>query len=316
IWDAESYPPEVVREKVEKVLEQDLQKRRWEEMKSELLASQPIVMEPETALEDSSPDEAIVLRFDGEELSRRELELRLQAGAVPRRLDQLSAPVLTQLMQASVLQSRGARRARDLGLHLDEDLHEWRRRQILASAEMVKRVNERVEVPTREDVIEYFESHRDDFRRPPGYDLSLLRIPLVAGNERETYARGLEAEDQIRTARMSFEEAVSVFAPSQTSKPRIGWVERSRVATLGRGVLAEVDRLQPGELSRLVQEESFLYLIQLHDRQAERPMSMPEAESAVTRKLGNLRVGELQDEISRQLRDELEVRLASQSPLS
>ncbi len=289
-------------------------KRDWEDFQAELLRQARPRFDLAAARRTAAGPEDVVARFDGGQLTRVDLREALRSGVVKRDAGTLGDEALRRILERLVIRARSARRARDLGLDQDPELEErlaWRRLQVLAGDELRRRIQERLEPHTQQQIRTYFEAHRERFRRPPHYDLAIIRIDLEAGRERQLYRRADELREQLAAGDLDFPGAARTHSahPSAERGGALGWVSRRQVAGFGPLVQKHADGLAPGQTSELLQRERSLFILRLNDRQEARPLTWEEASATAEARLGQEQVAEIQERIEQRLKADLEVRL-------
>lgn len=185
---------------------------------------------------------------------------------------------------------------------------------ILANKEIRRRVEERFEDPTDNEVREYFEDHRSEFRNPAELDYMAIRIAFDDGTVVDAHDRARRALDAVHSQQLSFEEAVRRFSDGGTNgAPLTETVLSTRFAGYGPSVDAAVKTLEPGQVSGLIRQDDRFWIIKLIDRRPPHAMEFGEARDLARRRLGQQRVDSLTNRIESDILASLEVTLIRES---
>lgn len=228
-------------------------------------------------------------------------------------LDGSRPALVRRLAEEQVFRLAASREAVARGLDRDERVRAsqlWKRRKILATAQMAELVNARLKKPTPEEVREYFASRRESFRQPASYDVSILRLPYRVATLRADFDRAERTLARVRSGETSFEEASRAHSDhsSASAGGRLGWRTAVELAWLGPRGFKALQALRDGETSGLVQEDDAFLVLKLWGRREPRPMTLEEAAPAALQRLGNERTAALQKEIEAALTSRLELR--------
>lgn len=258
-------------------------------------------------------DSEIVARYDGGTISRTDLSAWRRILAVPSPND--PSEEVTQSTAEQLLETRlAAAEARRLGLDRDPTLTErleWEEAVYLATRRLAALVAGEVTRPSEAEIRSYFEAHRDRFVRRQHFDLSVILRTATEEDLPRVYAETLALRDRIEHGEVDFATAARAHSehPSSANGGRLGWVARFRMAALGRNVFNTILEMQPGETSRLVQQDRALWIVRLHGVEPERPLTWEEAREAVEAALGNEITQRVKDAIESRLRSGLEIEL-------
>ncbi len=289
-------------------------KRDWENVQAELLRQAPPTFDLEAARGASAKPGDVVARFEGGTLTRGDLLAALRSGPATRDVGDLSDQALRRRLERLVVRALAAHRARGLELDRDPELIErldWQRRQVLAGDELSRRIQAQLEPPTEQEIRAYFEAHPRRFQRPAQFDLAVIQVDLVAGEERQTYRRADELRQQLAAGELDFAGAARAHSvhPSAKVGGALGWFSGQQLAGFGPLVHRNVSRLAAGETSELLQREQSLFILRMNDRREARRLTWEEASAAAEARLGRERVAEIQERIEQEIRAGLEVRL-------
>ncbi len=293
-------------------------KRDWADFQAELLAAGAPRFDLAVARDPAAAPEAVVARFEGGQRTRGELLAAL--ATAPKRRDpaDLGDGALRRLLEGLAVQALAAERARALSLDDGPELRrrlEWQRRRLLAGDEMGRRVQGQLEPLTEKEIRAWFEAHRGDFKRPRHYDLALIRVGLMEGEERQRYRRAEEVWARLEAGELDFAAAARAHSdhPSAAGGGALGWLSNRQLAGFGPRVANTVAALAAGEISELVQDDRSLYILRLDGLQEARPLTWEEAVEKAEQKLGNERVAEIQARIEAEIKAGLEVRLVGEA---
>ena len=244
-----------------------------------------------------------------------ETELRWLAG----KAGAASAEARRRLLEEQVVLRAAAARARARGLDRDPALRaqlQWRRASLLATDEIARRLNQALVPPTDAEMRAHFAANRERYRSSVRVDLSLIAWDLDQAQLRRQYAEVEAVLARLRSGALAFEQAAREMSkhPSAPQGGRIGLVPMEELAPLGPNVFWTVEALSPGGIGEPVQQDGWIYLVKLWERQPSRPLTFDEAASRVEQELGDARVAALQKEREAEARRALKFELAPVEP--
>lgn len=241
--------------------------------------------------------ESPVVEFQGGQV--RLVGLQVLAGAAP---ETLSAESRRSLLEEQVVRAAAAARARALRLHERPELEarvRWQRARLLATEEIARRINLGLTSPTAAEIRAHYERNRERYLTPLKVDVSLIEWAAEPTRLRAVFDAAEAVLSRVQSGAVTFEAAareVSVH-PTAASGGRTGLLPMVELSVLGPNLFRTVERMSPGETSRLVQQESRLFAVKLWERQAPRPMTYDEAAHGVEKELGDARVAARQKEL-------------------
>jgi peptidyl-prolyl cis-trans isomerase C len=240
-----------------------------------------------------------------------EAELRWLAGKGGAR----SGEARRRLLEEQVVLLASAARARTRGLDRDPALRaqaHWRRASLLATDEIARRLNQALVPPTEAEMRAHFAANGERYRSPVRVDVSLIAWELDKTQLRRQYAEVEGVLARLRSGALAFEQAARELSkhPSAPQGGRIGLLPMEELAPLGPNVFWTVEALSPGQIGEPVQQDAWIYLVKLWERQPSRPLTFDEAAARVEQELGDARVAVLQKEREAEARRALQFELA------
>lgn len=306
--------PEEVRQMVINHFTRIEEKAGWQAFQDELLAKADARWHLDRVDAPERGDETVVAGFADQELTLA--ELRFLVAGLPGRPDVsgLDPARLRGLAEGWVVQKAATRRARVLGLaddpELDERLH-WQRLRRLAGAELDRRILEDFAPPEEAEIRAYFEEHHGDFQHPPHYDVAVIVIPLVEGEERRHYALAQELWRDLAAGGRDFAGTAREHSqhPSAAKGGAMGWLSKRALAQFGSRPMQVLTALVPGGgLSELVQHQGQLFLFELRGFRPAENKTWEEAAGDAEKRLAGERIEGLRARIEAQLIAALDVR--------
>ncbi len=319
--EEEQRPPLAqIRQRVEKNLREERLAEHWSAIEERAAA---VSIDLEAAR--SGGDRPVLelpgtLRLSGAE-ARALLQVRgirvPEGGLPPLRLE--------NLLRGFVEQHLAAEKARALGLDRTPEaraLMEWSRRSQLATEWTKSELKKRFVPLQEEEIRAYYDANRERYRRPPQIHLEVIAIPAERSELRRLFQQGEALVEEIRSGRSSFAEVARLHSrhSSAAKGGRVGWLDRTQIAAMGRNVLATVEELEPGEVSGLVQQPegmsgaSNLWILRKLESRPAKRLSYEEAAVAAENGLGNERTRALQAEIRREVLEKLQLRRPGAEP--
>jgi peptidyl-prolyl cis-trans isomerase C len=264
---------------------------RQAELRSELLREAA----PRFA-EGLGADDSAAVEFQGGRVTVGELRF-LASGP----LAELSAESRRASLEEQVVRVRAAARARERGLDRDATLRataRWQRARLLATEEVVRRVNRFLVPPTDAEMRAHYQRNRDRYQSTVQVDVSVIQWRLEAQPARQ-FAEGEALLRRLQSGELTFEQAAreSSVHSSSAQGGRLGFLAPGDLAQLGPHVFRTVGDLAPGQTSGLVQQDKSLFLVKLWERRPARPLAYEEAVQLVEKEVGDARVAALQKEL-------------------
>ncbi|MCD4748867.1 MAG: peptidylprolyl isomerase [Thermoanaerobaculales bacterium] len=295
------------REKVRSILVRRETRRKWERLQQKLLEEAGphyafrALQDPET------PEETIVLRHAGGELTYRQAATLLRSSARSgTNFSQWPESRLKAALDASIVQSMAARRARDLGLDQGPEIQarlRWRRKETLSMQELARMVSQRITAPSPEEIRKEIENNPLRYRLPAESLLSGIRLDGTAEDLRSRYEEATGLVEGIRAGELDFAKAAGRRSdhPSAAKDGDLGRHTQAQLASLGSSVAANVQEMELDEIRGPIQEKAALWILQLRDRSDPRPMDFAEARPLAEERLGNRHARALQLEIEAEI---------------
>jgi parvulin-like peptidyl-prolyl isomerase len=262
--------------RIRAALRRDNREAAWNRLRDDLLAAAGVAVFDD-AIAGAGPGTPIGV-VDGEPLTYGAVDAlarRLGGGSQPDR--QTDARIRATIL-AHAFTRLAAERARRLGLEPAPDTLArslWERRSRLAEAELVRRALEAPLVIEEAEIRAHYEADPSAFAVPAEALVSVLQLRLDGDVEtlRQQTERARGTRERIRRGEVDFAAAAREVSehPSAPDGGDVGWRPRRWAAGLGPNVMAELDRLQPGEVSEVVRQDD-LWILQLRDR---RPARVP-----------------------------------------
>ncbi len=270
--------PDEVRAKLREGLLRQRRRQAWSGYQQRLLTAAPLQIDPGTA--------SAVLELPGYRLGREDAAelVRLRWPASGHAPD---AEEMTALLQRWALGVLEARRAVELRLDREPETAatlRWRQMDILAHAELSRRLQPMLPKPTEVQLRHYFEDHRGRYREPTAYDLAVIDFgePDPAHGE-AMLRRAVEAARRVITGELSFAEAARRYSkhPSAAAGGSIGWRTQHQVALWGPTASRAIFALTPGESTDLLHLESGLKMYSLREVRKARDLPFKKVEDRV-----------------------------------
>jgi parvulin-like peptidyl-prolyl isomerase len=259
--------------------------------------------------------DVIVVRSNRGSLTRAGAELVAAAGSAGRARWGGSRERSTRAFERHFIRVAAAARAAELGLDrhggMAERLH-WTRTKLLAGEMLRVLVEERFVAITVDEMAAFWEGNRGDYRRRPQYFLTVIRIGVEADRARESWIAAQNLWDRLQEGVIGMNEAARRHSdhPSAPAGGTIGPVDRRQLAATPN-LLQAVDRLQPGAVSRVVEQDSGYWIVRLDRIEPERELTFEEARSLVENDLGNQRALQLQQQIEDEILSAARVRIVA-----
>lgn len=306
-----------------------LRKKRSEaldaELSAQLLAGVEIDLQP--LLLTSAPQDAIVIRVEGRPMLRaNEVRALFRHRGFRRPLTEVDPAALETRIKALAVSLRASDRARGQKIDRQPEVAQalrWDRLGILASEEIAARVQQRF-VPLDDQAVRaQFEAHPRRYRWRASFQLAAIALRAGRNNLRAQHARARRIAGDLAHGRVSFADAAAANSelPSASHGGMLGWLSRQRVSSLGPSVWAVVQRLEPGQISELVEQQedlagdTTLWILELIDRKPARPMRFEEARRRAKNDLGNQRLRELEQQVLAEVEAGLDLVLQEPWPI-
>lgn len=272
-----------------------------------------LLREAEPRFEDEGGgDDAAAATFKGGQITEAQLRwLAASPGAGP-----LTAGYRRSLLEEQVVLLMAAERARRQGLDRDPVLrarNRWQRATLLATEEVIRRINRTLSPPTEEDMRAHYRQGRERYVKPVEVDVSVILLPLDPASIKQQFAEAEALLGRLRAGELPFEEAARKVSRhgSAARGGRLGFLLPPQLAQLGPNVFRVVQELSPGQTSGLIQDEKELWIVKLWDRRPERPLTYEEAADQVEKELGDSRVAALRAEREAEARRALKLQVRS-----
>ena len=287
---------------------------RWRELRTEMVAATEIGYDLEAMRNPGTSRDELVGRVGGREVSLAEMDGLLRAMRAGRVPDGVRERQVLAALEGLAFGMGVAERARRLGLAERPEVAaalSWARSEVLLTEAVRRRAEDELEPPTETELREFFAEHPRVFRRPPAYDLSVLRLAVDPESPREQVLAAEEGLAALRAGDTTFAAAARASSqhPSSEAGGRLGWVPRPRVAAMGPAVLRTVSDMAAGDTSEVVLQDRGLWIVHLHDTRPAVEPSFEEVATEVEARVGTRRGNELAAQIERELIEALDVRL-------
>ena len=309
--------PEDLRAVARRLLEKKAFDAAWDELQETLLAAADPHYRWQALDADPRDPDATLVELAGDRLSLAEVERLLTNSRFPVEIDRIPRPQMQQRIEKYLRARRSRREVERLGL-ADRDgqgaRRLWARRKVLADRARIHLVEAELEIPTEDEIRQYWQAHREEFSRLPFYHLAGIQWPLGGDDDRAVYRQAERVVHQIRTGEISFEEAAKQHSihPSAANGGRLEPISRRLLPhQYGLKVLRAVLAMEPGAMSDLVAEKKFLWILRLDAVEEERLMTWDEARTAAENKLGTERTRAIEARILDDWMDRLGIEIAS-----
>jgi parvulin-like peptidyl-prolyl isomerase len=282
---------EEIRNRVRNSLTRYREKMRWRELRESLLTPAAPKIDPVSR--------ETVLEMDGYVLDAESWAALLVLRAGDEAAAAMSLAQQSEMLRTWALGVAGVQRAVGLGLHREPQTAaalRWKQLDVLAQAELVRRVDARLTEPDEADLRRRYDANARRYYEQESYLLGLIQISDDEITSREAVELANEVVRRLEAGELSFEEAARRFSehPSAEGGGTTGWLPRRKVATLGPIAVRALQQLEPGERTDLLHLESGLFLLELRGRREARWLSFDEARPTLSRELRQQQIGELE----------------------
>lgn len=298
--------PEEVRAKLRKNLERRRAAEAWEAERTQLVEGIMLDLQavPHLASGDPPAPDRAVLSMPGYRMGPGEVAAVAALEAPDQPFESLSADRVEDLLRAWAFGVAAARRAVELGL--DEaggtaEILAVQRMEVLARRELIRRVDERLEEPTEEDLRRWYDAHPALWQRLRESEVAVIHFGTAAGDgPAEEGARRLalatEVVARIEAGDLSFEEAARRHSlhGSAAQGGYLGWRDAGGLLDWGPILTGALRTLEPGETTGLLRLESGLWIFHLLDRRPARVRPFEEVRQAVYEGWRKRRIQEIQ----------------------
>jgi parvulin-like peptidyl-prolyl isomerase len=279
VKDARNPTPDEVRQKLRANLLRQRRREQWNRYQEGLLDSAGLQLD---ARSPTSP-----IRLNDYELSAEAFAEIVSLRSNGKTVAELTQAQLDQTLRHWALGVVCARRA--VELKLDQDPHtaaalRWRRMEILAQRELVRRVDERLREPSEKELRAWFEANAGRFREPAAYDLAVIHFGAKEGQSPgERVGLALQVARRLEAGEITFEEAARRYSTHRSAPAggRLGWRTRPQATAWGPTATRALAELRPGERTGLLRLQSGLWIFQVRDRREGRPQTFEAARERV-----------------------------------
>lgn len=291
VREARTPTPDEVRAKLRTQLERQRGRAGWEAFQEGLLELASPRIDPGSS--------TVVLAFPGYRLDAEDLKALLALQATRTGVAQ-GVEQTKELLRSWALGVLDVRRAVELGLDSRPETAEalrWGRVEILARAELARRLLAALPEPTDDDLRQFFDEHQRYYRQPATYDLGLIDFGNPDGtNARTAVERAVTVGREISSGVLSFEEAARRYSkhPSAGAGGDIGWKTRQQIALWGPTASTAIFRLRTGETTPILHLDSGLKIFTLRGERESRALSFAEVEDRVRGAWLNQKLPELE----------------------
>ena len=214
------------------------------------------------------------------------------------------------------VRAAAAARARARGLDQAPVLRaqmRWRRAGLLATDEIARRLNQSLVPPTDAEMRDHFARNRERYVSPERVDLSVIGWPLDKTRLRLQFAEVEAVLARLRSGELAFDRAARDLSKHSSAAQggRLGLLAVPDLAPLGPNIFWTVEQLSTGAVSAPVQQDDWVYLVKLWERQPPRPLTFEEAARQIEQQLGDARVAALQEEREAEARRALKFELTA-----
>jgi parvulin-like peptidyl-prolyl isomerase len=292
VRDARNPTVDEVREKLRANLLRRRRREQWDRYEERLLDASGLQMDARSS---TSP-----IHMNDYELSAEAVaeivSMRWQGATVA----ELGQSQLDQTLRHWALGVVCARRAVELALDRNPKTAaalRWRRVEILAQRELVRRVDERLRDSSEEELRAWFEAHAARFRDPAAYDLAVIHFgPKEGQSQGARVELALQVAQRLEAGEITFEEAARRYSTDRSAPDggRLGWRTRSQVTSWGPTATRALEELRSGERTGLLRLQSGLWIFAVRDRREERPQTFEAARARVRGERRKRQVRELE----------------------
>jgi len=290
------------------VLERGLRAREcdrlWADFERGVIDALDLEVDWEKLEEDGVLDEAVVVRSEQGSMSRAAAkQLIARSSAAP------GTQAARKAFEQHAVRTAAVVRATELGLDRQTDVVNrirWGRVRLLAGEMLRVLVEERFTPATEEEMRAHWNSNRQDYRQQPRYALTVIRLQADTDHPRDSWLAAQALCDRIHAGDLDMDAAAERFSDREGGTT--ARVDRRHLAT-SPNLLAAIDRLEPGEISRVVEQDGWYWIVRLDGIEPERELSFDEARPRVDHDLGNERTRRLQQQIEDELLATAKVRV-------
>lgn len=203
-----------------------------------------------------------------------------------------------------------------------ERVRELARRQVVVSQYLRMRFEEGVREPTREELLDYYQTHMADFQSPASAELYLIEVPISEFREDGSSIGNATAEIEARrkareTAERAREEVASGINFGAVARQYSHGLKASEGGAWGkltvplRGKYAlpseRVFNMKSGELSAVIEGEASFFVVKAGEVSPARVETFEETQPEIRAKLKADRLREVEDAYLHELRDKANI---------
>ncbi len=312
IVPAVARPDEEIRAAARRAVAREAFEAWWNDLEDRLRSSVTPQVEWELIRQVDARDDVVAVGFLGQSLSVGVVRELLRQSGSDAGLSEVSREEISRLTERYLMRAAMEREAKLQGLWNDalRARLDWTRRRVVAKEALGRQVQQELSEPTNEDIERYYSANAETLIRPPHHHLAVIRIS-EGEDLRAAYRHAEEIRYGLQSGEVTFAEAARRWSqhPSAEHGGDVGWVSDRALAGLGFDLYRAVERLEVGGQSKVVRDAGALWLVELREREARRPLSFEEAREVVRRRLRAQRAAVLREERAARLLDQLEIEL-------
>lgn len=296
--------PEEVREKTRRVLQRHRERRVWAAYEEELWRDAAPTLEPES----STP-----LVMGARRMRAAELDLLIELRAPADRVG--DPDVRASVLRGWAAGLLRADRAVELGLDREPRVVEelrWRYLDVLARAELVRRIDALLPEPGESELRERFEADPLRYRQQGRSEIGAIHFGKDSGpGASERVADAQRVVRDIERGAISFEDAARRYSLHHTAEDGgdMGWRTPRQIVHWGPLASRALRQLQVGERSGLLRIEQGLWLFEVRARRPPPEPRFEDARATVLTEWRRQRIHELESMVREEQLARIEVRI-------
>lgn len=264
-----------VRSKLRQSLHREKRNKWWNRLEISVFDKAAPRIDPDSS--------TTVLTFDGYQLSAAGLAELVALRFPDKTVADFTTEQRERLLHNWALGELMARHAVELGLDKQPEVAaalRWKPLDILAQAELVRRIDARQEAPTEETLRKQYEAHPKRYVELPSFRVAVIHFaPGDEDSQRDRVQEAIEVAGKVQAGELSFEDAARRYSvhPSAADGGVLGWRSQPQLAALGPVVGKALRQLQPGESSGLLRLQSGLWMLKMLEKRPARRRTFEEA---------------------------------------
>ena len=308
ILEAVNPTPEEKERKIRNNLTRLRQKKLWEEYTARVFE--------EVEVTKPKAEQEGVAECNGNFLSAAELEALIVSISREKGRDpaQIMPQQVNRILRNWCMGANMERRALELGLDREQEAADnlrWGVAQILAEHAMAAMVKMRLKPSAPDEVKRYFEANQKHYQHQPEYRIAAIFFGPADEEGEDLINRAESVYRQIENGTLTFAEAAASNSrhASSDNGGDLGWLSAIALAQWGPAFARAVRQLKPGESTGVFRLKSGIWIFELRDYRASRPMTFEEAEPIAAKDAANAQGRSLEKAVREELLQALSLKI-------